>query len=157
MLLVVGAGKTDVVGEDDVTQDVLIAVNSIVGEEHFDFVFGFVFGGDFDSDVFESVDEFFPVGGGFFQEGVSDFINLNEVGKGGKVSIVSRGRITRHHQATKGPDDGLIGISLLFFPVGDRLNISLNGLADFLLKSHAFNNFFALLVIPCVCIILGEG
>lgn len=98
-------------GKNDVTENVLIAVNCIVGEEHFDFVFGFVFGSDFDSDVFESVDEFFPVGAGFFKECVSDFLNLNKVGKCGKVSIFSGCRITRDHQSTKGPSKCLIGIS----------------------------------------------
>ena len=144
-------------GENDVTENVLIAVNCIVGEEHFDFVFGFVFGGDFDSDVFESVDEFFPVGGGFFKECVSDFFNLNKVGKCGKVSIFSGCRITRYHQPTKGPSKCLIGISLLFFSIGDGLDISLNGLPNLLLKSHALYNFLALLIIPCIGIILGEG
>jgi hypothetical protein len=45
----------------------------------------------------------------------------------------------------------------LFFSVGDGLDISLNGLPNLLLKSHAFDDFLALLVIPSVGIILGEG
>ncbi len=135
----------------------LVSVDCIVSQKHFYFVLCFVLGSDFNTDVFKSVDEFFPVGAGLFEESVSDFIDLNKIGKGGKVSILSGGRVSLDHQSTESPCDSLIGVSLLFLLVGDGLYVYLKGLSDFLLKSHSLNNFSALFVVAGVSIVLCKG
>ena len=135
----------------------LVAVDRIVSQKHLDFVLCFVLGSDFNANVFKSVDEFFPVAASLFEESVSDFIDLNKIGKGSKVSILSGGRVSLDHQATESPCDGLIGVSLLFLLVGDGFNVDLKGLSDFLFKSHSLNNFSALFVVAGVSVVLGKG